>query len=133
MLRAAVLFALAAALTAFGALSIGAATAPSPQQLRETLPLAALIGAAVGARAFRRPVRSRPAAAGRGVWSAALGLLAFVALYILADTIIGLAYGDPALASATAAFHRVADRLLTASVIGAPLFALAGALSTRRG
>ncbi len=124
----AVLFAAAAAAASYGALWGGGEGAPDLRAVRETAPLAAVVGALLG---YPTP-RDWPKGIGAGLLGGALtavvGLILFVAVYLFGDAVIEAARGGDAGDAVADATARIAARLPLGAPMAIAAFAAAGAL-----
>jgi hypothetical protein len=103
------LFALAAAAAAVAPLLFDGSL--SMRSLRETAPLAALIGAGIGAAVMTRWPRSIGGALATAVLSAFVAFVFFSMLYLFGEAVISAYRSEPAGAAIAAASGRLWDRL----------------------
>lgn len=118
----------AAAGAVVGAATLFADGSFSGVRLREVAPLAALVGAGIGAAVCVEWPRRPSVAILRGAVAALVGLVFFSALYLFGDALIEAAQGGRPADAVAAAVDRLAARLPIAAPMAFVAFSAAGVL-----
>lgn len=120
------LFGAAAIAAALGAVWVEAEL--TPRLLRETAPLAAVIGGLIGVGVFSRWPHSAAQAAVLGALSALVAIIFFIALYIFGEAVIVAVQGGAPGDAVAGAVGRLAERLPVAAPLGIVCFIAASLL-----
>lgn len=120
------LFGAAAIAAALGAVSLE--TELTTRLLRETAPLAAVVGGLIGASVFSRWPISATNAVVLGLLSALVAIVFFIALYIFGEAVIVAVQGGAPGEAVAGAMGRLADRLPVAAPLGIAAFIAASLL-----